>query len=153
MRMAPTVTLYVLPCGDPIHHNPQRATLSFEGVATRIIEVSDDERCFQFNRYHKVGTDYYAFLYSDEEIDVFLKEALPIFLNHSFDFLVFYAKVPDEKSSPGFRVFMYPRIFRKTVRLHANRLLPINFQTLRSEKILNGWLHGRTLGRNKIVPA
>ncbi len=113
--------------------DPERAIESFGDIVEKS-HILDGRRIDNI----PVGTDWYGYIYSDEWIDEQLKESLPVFLAAGyFDCLVLFKRVVDQGEP---RVFTSPRIFKQSVKLAKDMLVPEHPGPLTFEKCLNGWI-------------
>lgn len=119
------LTIYILPSQG---HLDMRDTMGF---------VNDDFFTFvpvdTTELLHVEQQKPYGFIYDNEVMDESLMEALPVFIRHDWDVLVFLKKT---KSNGDFKFFESPRIFRPYVEL--NKLVPSPLWHY--ERVLDGWI-------------
>ena len=79
--------------------------------------------------------EWYAVIYDDEIIDEPLKEGLKVFIELcDVDMLILVKKSDSDK------YFKCPRLFRRSVELKTDALLPVK-EGLNLETVLNGFVH------------
>jgi hypothetical protein len=80
-------------------------------------------------------TKWKAFMFSDEEISIGLKDALDTYLYvDQFDFYNLYRRALDGKPSEG------PRIFKSEIVLEVGNIMPVDTRNLNWTHILDGWI-------------
>lgn len=124
------LTLFILRSGSD-NADSEKTEDSFGKVVSKVIEVNaleDVDRAV-------VETPWYGICYDNEQIDERLRASLKVFLLHSdADVLVFYKKLSDENVSKS------SRLFRQSVSVRSDCLLPENEYALKIDSILNGWI-------------
>lgn len=130
------LTLFVIPGDDPRKADLDKAIRSF-GHCFKVRVLRDrriDLVCGE------VETEWFAYLYDNEYLEVELKEALPIFLlDTTLDYMIIWKKA--RSGGMPSQVSRAPRIFRAGTVLQEGKLVPdgrvIDFS---HETILNGWI-------------
>ncbi|MCK5606480.1 hypothetical protein KAR91_31550 [Candidatus Pacearchaeota archaeon] len=124
------LTLFILKSGSD-DADPERAIASFGKLPRKVVEVNtlkDVDRA-------EVETKWYGICYDDEQVDKKLKASFKTFLSHSdADVLMIYKKLSETSVTKS------PRLFRKSVSVRSDCLLPEREYALKMDTILNGWI-------------
>jgi hypothetical protein len=111
-------------------YNLRKAAEGWEEHVTDVVVVdgSDFSKCMP-------NTKWKAFIYSDEEISIGLKDVLSTYLYvDQYDFYSLYRRALDGKPSEG------PRIFRSEIVLEVGNIMPADLKGLNWTHILDGWV-------------
>ena len=123
------LTLFILKSGKE-DADPDRARRSFGSVVNVAIELNALEDVSN----EDVLSTWYGIIYDDEHADENLAESLKTFLMYSpADVLVIYKKVGDQMSRCS-------RLFKKTVSVQSDSLVPVDSSALNIDTILNGFI-------------
>ena len=130
------LTLFVIE--SPNHPSQDELLESFGNLVDDVLVTGNQD----FNLIQS-PTEYFMLMYSAERIDEGLKESLPAFIESGTDIFIFYKLMMkrDEKgkvirSTP----YIAPRLFKDTVKLRSDCILPVSYNGHSFEKILNGWI-------------
>uniref|UniRef100_A0A6M3IHJ8 Uncharacterized protein n=1 Tax=viral metagenome TaxID=1070528 RepID=A0A6M3IHJ8_9ZZZZ len=123
------LTLFVLKSGAP-DADADRAEKSFAEIALKMIRVDSLKDIYQ----HNIDTLWYGIIYDNEQADMLLQTALPVFLAYSnADVMILFKKNSNGKASRA------PRIFKQGIAVRTDCLLPVNEAAI-FDSVLNGWL-------------
>jgi len=124
------LTLFILKSGSE-DADPKRARSSFGHQVSVTIELNALE---DVNN-EDVLTPWYGIIYDDEQADEQLEASLKTFLMYSpADVLSIFKKLS------GGRIEKCSRIFKKTVCVRTDSLVPVDSGALNIDTILNGWI-------------
>lgn len=128
------ITIYTIPCDDPKKTNYKRLEESLADMEAKIVKL--DHR--RLGEVREEDNPWWGFLFSNEYMDKNLVKAIPVFLQHQFDYLVLHKK---SIFNGEVKVFTAPRLFRAHVHLEeGHSLVPKNPESLKFERVLDGWL-------------
>ena len=128
------ITIYTIPCDDPGKTDHERLEKSLGEIEAMVVRL--DHR--RLDEVREEDNPWWGFLFSNEWFDKSLAEAIPIFLQHQFDYLVLHKKSFFNGKT---RVFSAPRLFRAHVQLEeGHSLVPKEPELLKFERVLDGWL-------------
>lgn len=131
-----SITFFLVPSGSDTA-DPKKA---FESVTKMPEEMKIEVKLVPLNSLSEVNaapkrTFWYGVIYDNEVLDEGLKEYLDVFLNSpDFDYYGVYKRTAGGKLSES------PRLFRSSVKLKEGSLVPEQWEALRFEHILNGWI-------------
>jgi hypothetical protein len=136
--------LIILPSGSE-NADPEKTAWSLMGVADgdlNVVWLPDMASASAF----RSENEWMMVLYDDEQVDVRLNAAIPVYLAAAFDVVVCLKRIWDTACSNGMRVFQSPRLFRNSARPDIYRLVPKNINELAWTRALDGWIesHGQT---------
>ncbi len=124
------LTLFILKSGQP-EADSKKAKASFGSVVSEVIEVNSLGDIDP----SKMKNSWYGICYDNERADEGLEASLKIFLKHSdADVLILYSKHDNGTKSKA------PRLFRQSVRIRSDSLMPEHEYALKFDAILNGWI-------------
>jgi len=130
------LTLYILKATRGADKNLQKAAEGWSEYVKDVIIIdgSDFSKCMP-------DTKWKAFMYSDEEISVGMKDVLGTYLYvDQYDFYNLYRRALDGKPSEG------PRIFKSEVVLQVGNIMPADLKGLSWTHILDGWVLEQEIG-------
>lgn len=136
-----SLTLFVIKSGNGEFFDREAAIKSFGSLPEKIIDI---EKQSDING-TEISSKWFGVIFDDELLEESLLEALPIFFNAEYEYLVVY-KV-DEKLD---KAWSSPRFFRSGVKLQYESLLPCECDSMASEIILNGVIK-RNVGGKSII--
>lgn len=94
------------------------------------------QRISQINSIVKEG-EWFFVLFDNEYIDRSLKHSLITFMAHAEYDVYVVMKMPQTRGAPATEA---PRLFKSSLVMSQNSLIPLNSDDLKSERILNGWV-------------
>jgi len=129
-----TLTLFVM--DSERDFTGKRAIGSFYELAAISYPVKSNAMINAMVDKRRIKTDWYFIIQDDERIDEMLYAALPTFMTMCMgkDYISFYKKMNDKTNH------LFPRMFKKYVRLPECGFLPIGFDPEKNETCLNGWI-------------
>jgi len=125
------LTLFILKSGQG-NADPDRAKRSFGIVVTATVQLNALE---DVNN-EDVATTWYGIVYDNEVADKPLQASLKTFLMYSDADVLSLYKASTNDGNPT----KAPRLFKKSVRVRPDCLMPENDYALKLDTILNGWL-------------
>lgn len=133
MNLRDQFTLLVLPCGNIEKHQPRRVVERFNSICGGFVVFGHETENYlqKIKREREISSNWLGIMYSNEDIEDKLLEAIPIILGNKDTDVWVLAKKPNTWS---------PRFFSDKAVFSGYSLVPENKDQLEMNTVLNGWI-------------